>query len=64
MYKRKHGGGYHSIHRSTGHRGSSSMGLAEISERCGYESEPAFRKAFRKTIGKPLGAFRTHKQAF
>ena len=43
---------------------SSSMGLAEISERCGYESEPAFRKAFRKTIGKPPGAFRNNKQAF
>lgn len=40
---------------------SDSMSLAEISERCGYESEPAFRKAFRKTIGKPPGAFRKQK---
>ncbi|MFT7266355.1 MAG: AraC-like DNA-binding protein [Halioglobus sp.] len=38
---------------------SSSMGPAEISERCGYESEPAFSKAFRNTIGKPSGAFRS-----
>jgi AraC-like DNA-binding protein len=37
---------------------SGSLSIAEISERCGYESEPAFRKAFRKTIGKPPGSFR------
>jgi AraC-like DNA-binding protein len=32
--------------------------VAEIAERCGYESEAAFRKAFRKITGQPPGEVR------
>ena len=34
------------------------MSVAEIAERVGYESEPAFRKAFRKITGSTPGAIR------
>ena len=32
--------------------------LMEIAERCGYESEAAFRKAFKKVVGVPPGQLR------
>ena len=32
--------------------------MQDIAERCGYESEAAFRKAFKKTIGMPPGQVR------
>ena len=34
------------------------ISVAEIAERCGYESEAAFRKAFRKITGQPPGTVR------
>lgn len=34
------------------------LSLAQISQQCGYESEPAFRKAYKKTIGVPPGQVR------
>ena len=34
------------------------LSLGQISERCGYESEAAFRKAFKKTVGTPPGEVR------
>ncbi|MCY7297285.1 AraC family transcriptional regulator [Alteromonas sp. a30] len=37
---------------------SSQLSIAEIAERCGYESEPAFRKAFRNTTGNTPGSVR------
>jgi len=37
---------------------SSQLSIAEIAERCGYESEPAFRKAFRNTTGNTPGSIR------
>ena len=37
---------------------STQMSVAEIAERCGYESEPAFRKAFRNTTGSTPGDVR------
>ena len=36
----------------------SSLSLWEIAERCGYESEAAFRKAFKKTVGQTPGQIR------
>lgn len=38
-----------------------SLSMLEIAERCGYESEPAFRKAFKKVVGTNAAAVR--KQA-
>jgi AraC family transcriptional activator of mtrCDE len=37
---------------------SSKLSLADIAERCGYDSEPAFRKAFKNTTGRTPGAVR------
>lgn len=37
---------------------STQMSIAEIAESCGYESEPAFRKAFRNTTGNTPGNVR------
>ncbi len=34
------------------------LSVAEIAERSGYESEVAFRKAFRAVIGRPPGQLR------
>jgi AraC family transcriptional activator of mtrCDE len=34
------------------------LSIAHIAERCGYDSETAFRKAFKKTIGTPPGQTR------
>lgn len=34
------------------------LSIAQISEQSGYESEEAFRKAFKKTLGEPPGAVR------
>lgn len=34
------------------------LAVAQIAERCGYESEAAFRKAYRNTLGEPPGAVR------
>lgn len=34
------------------------LSMAQIAERTGYESEPAFRKAFRQTVGEPPGGYR------
>jgi AraC-like DNA-binding protein len=36
----------------------SSLGLAEISERLGYASEDAFKRAFRREVGVPPGTYR------
>jgi AraC-like DNA-binding protein len=36
----------------------SDLPIASIAERCGYESEVAFRKAFRQSVGEPPGKFR------
>ena len=36
----------------------SDLPIASIAERCGYESEVAFRKAFRQTVGEPPGQVR------
>jgi AraC-like DNA-binding protein len=37
--------------------------VLEISERCGYESESAFRKAYKKTTGQAPGAVRRQTTA-
>lgn len=34
------------------------LSIAHISEQSGYESEEAFRKAFKKTLGEPPGSVR------
>jgi len=34
------------------------LSMADIAERCGYDSEPAFRKAFKKVTGNTPGAVR------
>jgi AraC family transcriptional activator of mtrCDE len=34
------------------------LSMAHIAEQCGYESEAAFRKAFKKNVGTPPGAIR------
>jgi AraC-like DNA-binding protein len=39
------------------------MSVLEISERCGYESEAAFRKAYKKTTGQAPGAVRRQTRA-
>jgi AraC-like DNA-binding protein len=31
--------------------------MAQVAERVGYASEPAFAKAFRRVIGTPPGAY-------
>ncbi len=37
---------------------NSQLTIAKIAERCGYQSEVAFRKAFRASVGKPPGKLR------
>jgi AraC family transcriptional activator of mtrCDE len=37
---------------------TTTLSIAHIAERCGYDSETAFRKAFKKTIGTPPGQAR------
>ena len=36
------------------------LSVAQIAEQSGYESEAAFRKAYRKTLGEPPGAVRAN----
>lgn len=38
--------------------GGSSMSIAEVATRCGYENSSAFTRAFRRTFGKPPRAMR------
>jgi len=40
---------------------NSDLSIWQIAEQCGYESEPAFRKAFKKTTGLPPGQVRRAK---
>lgn len=42
---------------------TTSQSMVEISEHCGYESEAAFRKAYRKIVGEPPGATRKKNSA-
>ena len=42
---------------------TTSLSTAQIAERSGYESEAAFRKAFRNTVGEPPGAVRARQRA-
>ncbi len=37
---------------------TSALSLGQIAEQCGYESETAFRKAFKKVVGVPPGEVR------
>lgn len=37
--------------------------MAAIAEATGYQSEPAFRKAFRTIVGVPPGSYRAHSRA-
>lgn len=37
---------------------STTLSMADISEQCGYESEPAFRKTYKKIVGETPGATR------
>ncbi len=37
---------------------TTTLSLSHIAEQCGYESEAAFRKAFKKTVGTPPGQVR------
>lgn len=39
---------------------TTSMSVAQIAERSGYESEAAFRKAYRNTLGEPPGVVRSN----
>jgi AraC-like DNA-binding protein len=38
------------------------LSVSQIADKSGYESEPAFRKAYRNTWGEPPGAVRSNKQ--
>ena len=38
---------------------SSQLSMAQIAEQSGYDSEVAFRKAFKNTLGETPGAVRT-----
>jgi len=40
---------------------STSEGLAVIAERVGYESEAAFSRAFKKSVGVPPGVWRQRR---
>jgi AraC-like DNA-binding protein len=42
---------------------ASTAGIAEIAERVGYDSEAAFSKAFKRSIGVTPGAFRRRAEA-
>lgn len=42
---------------------NTTLGTAQIAEMSGYESEAAFRKAFKNTLGETPGAVRTAAQA-
>ena len=41
---------------------NSQLAIAGIAERCGYQSEVAFRKAFRSAVGVPPGKLRREAQ--
>jgi AraC-like DNA-binding protein len=38
------------------------LSLGQVAERVGYESEAAFSKAFKRTLGRTPGAFRAQFQ--
>lgn len=38
------------------------MTVEKVAERCGYNSVPAFSKAFKRQFAQPPGAFRRHKE--
>ena len=40
----------------------SNANMLDIAMRCGYESESAFRKAFKRVIGTPPGKLRAPSQ--
>ena len=42
---------------------ASTAGIAEIAANVGYDSEAAFSKAFKRSIGVTPGAFRTRRNA-
>ena len=42
---------------------ATTQSIAQISEKLGYQNEAAFRRAFRKIIGKPPGALRKQSAA-
>ena len=39
------------------------LSVAEIAERCGYDSEAAFRKGFKKVTGKTPGEVRRNAES-
>jgi len=41
---------------------TSALSMAQIAERSGYESEVAFRKAFKKLLGETPGAIRSQQK--
>ena len=41
----------------------SNIGLSEMVERLGYSSEDAFKRAFRREVGMPPGAYRREDTA-
>ncbi len=42
---------------------STSQGVAEIAAAVGYESEPAFNRAFKRAFGAPPARFRRQSRA-
>jgi AraC-like DNA-binding protein len=39
------------------------IGIAQVAEEVGYESEAAFNRAFKKVVGVPPGAWRRDRRA-
>lgn len=39
------------------------MTVEKVAERCGYDSVPAFSKAFKRHFGQPPGAFRRNRES-
>ena len=46
------------LRRATGLLSTSTLSIAEIADRCGYQSAPAFHRAFQREIGQTPGEFR------
>ena len=46
------------MHLASGWLKNERVSLAEVADRLGYESEPAFRRAFKRHVGIPPGAAR------
>lgn len=46
------------MHSASGHLRAGELGLGEIAERVGYESEAAFSRAFKRIVGRAPGAVR------